>query len=216
MATTPATGACFREAISSPSPTRAARGAAKARPTDMSLLLEALKKAERAKEEAQRRSRGGDDAPKAELDFAANAEPVVTRDQLPDIRQPLEIQRDEVETPAPPPAQEKPPEARPADRQATERATARKVFEAKFKEPNPRLPFFITMAALGVFAVGTVVYFWIQLQPPPALVNANPPRPSSQAQVAAAETRPTATAPIAAAPQSAPSSIPGLPGSAPA
>ena len=176
----------------------------------MSLLLEALKKAERAKEEAQRRSRGGDDAPKAELDFAANAEPVVTRDQLPDIRQPLEIQRDEVETPAPPPAQEKPPEPRPADRQATERATARKVFEAKFKEPNPRLPFFITMAALGVFAVGTVVYFWIQLQPPPALVNANPPRPSGEAQVAAADTRPAAVT-VAPAPSS---SLPGLPGSA--
>jgi tetratricopeptide (TPR) repeat protein len=176
----------------------------------MSLLLEALKKAERAKEEAQRRSRGGDDAPpKTELDFAANAEPVVTRDQLPDIRQPLEIQRDEVETPAPPPAQEKPAEARPADRQATERATARKVFEAKFKEPNPRLPFFITMAALGVFAVGTVVYFWIQLQPPPALVNANPPRPSGEAQVAAAETRPAVAAARAAS-----SAIPGLPASA--
>ena len=48
------------------------------------------------------------------------------------------------------------------------------MFEAKFREPNPRLPFYITMGALGVFAVGTVVYFWIQLQPPPALVNTQP------------------------------------------
>jgi Tfp pilus assembly protein PilF len=173
----------------------------------MSLLLEALKKAEKAKEEAQRRARPADNAPKLEMESAANAEPVLTRDQLPDIRQPLEIERDEVETPAPTPAPAAQTKSSP-DAQATERAAARKVFEAKFKEPNPRLPFFITMGALGVFAVGTVVYFWIQLQPPPALVNANPPRPSGEVQVAIANPAP---APVAASTATL-SAIPGLPG----
>jgi tetratricopeptide (TPR) repeat protein len=177
----------------------------------MSLLLEALKKAEKAKEEAQRQARGeAADAPKLELESPTHAEAVRTRDQLPDIRQPLEIQKDEIETTPPPPAAEKKPAA---DAQASERAAARKVFEAKFREPNPRLPFLITMGALGVFAIGTVVYFWFQLQPPPALVNANPPRPSGEAQVA------SAAKPPAPAPTPAPgtqSAIPGLPGAVPA
>jgi hypothetical protein len=180
----------------------------------MSLLLEALKKAEKAKEEAQRRARGEPEAPANELHLEAEdaatsrgvvpgAAPVMTKDQLPDIRQPLEIQADEPppraapKAPPPPPAAERKGAAAPAaDAQASSRAAARKVFEAKFKEPNPRLPFFITMGALGVFAVGTAVYFWIQLQPPPALVNANPPRKATEA-VAAAE--PAATPAGAAA-----------------
>ena len=116
----------------------------------MSLLLEALKKAEKAKEEAQRRARGEPEAPAAELRLEAEeaassraAAPVMTRDQLPDIRQPLEIQADE---PPPRPAPKAPPpppqaaERKPAaDAQAGSRAAARKVFEAKFREPNPRL-----------------------------------------------------------------------------
>jgi hypothetical protein len=40
------------------------------------------------------------------------------------------------------------------------------------------MPFYITLGALGAFAIGTVVYFWMQLRPPPPLVNANPPRPA--------------------------------------
>jgi tetratricopeptide (TPR) repeat protein len=190
----------------------------------MSLLLEALKKAEKAKEEAQRRTRSEPaDAPKPGAE--SPAEPVRTRDQLPDIRQPLEILGEEPapnrgelalalaeEKPArePTAAPSKPAKPSKPESQAAERAAARKVFEAKFKEPNPRLPFFITMGALGAFAIGTVVYFWIQLQPPPALVNANPPRPGGEAQVATA-TPPAA--PAAPAP-AAPSAIPGLPGGA--
>jgi Flp pilus assembly protein TadD len=200
----------------------------------MSLLLEALKKAEKAKEEAQRRARG-DTEPAAE---AAPPPPppepppaptapdsaVRTRDQLPDIRQPLEILDD---SPPPKPASrpepalatgdEKPVGAAAAaraaqssaDPQAGERAAARKVFEAKFKEPNPRLPFFITMGVLGVFAIGTVIYFWIQLRPAPALVNTNPQRPADEAPVVAAVA--SKPPPSATAPAAAPSAIPGLP-----
>jgi tetratricopeptide (TPR) repeat protein len=177
----------------------------------MSLLLEALKKAEKAKEEAQRRAKG--EAPASELRLEAEpaaAEPkhVLTRPELPDIRQPLEILSEEITA--------KPSEPRAAanpavDTQAESRATARKVFEAKFREPNPKLPFYLTLSLLGVVAVGIVGYFWYQLRPAPALVNANPPRSSQELAAAAPEPRPAPTP----APSAAISGIPGLPTSAP-
>ena len=177
----------------------------------MSLLLEALKKAERAKEEAaQRRAKT-----EPETIAAAAAEPPAP---LPEIRQPLEIVHEEAPKPEPvlTLAEEKPAPASAAPRTPQpkaeagpgDRATARKVFEAKFREPNPRLPFLITMGALGVFAVGTVVYFWMQLRPPAPLVNLNP-KPSAGDQVAA--TAPPASAPSAPVPSAAKSAIPGLP-----
>ncbi len=184
----------------------------------MSLLLEALKKAEKAKEEAQRRARSEGGEPELKLEAEApapEAKPVRTRDQLPEINsQPLEIMADE--PPPRPAARPKPeapraeaPKAEPVD--AAARASARKVFEAKFKEPNPRLPFYITMGVLGAFALGTVVYFWMQLRPPPPLVNTSPVRPAGEAPVeVAALPKPQANAPVA---QAAP--IPGLPSSNP-
>jgi tetratricopeptide (TPR) repeat protein len=202
----------------------------------MSLLLEALKKAEKAKDEAQRRAKdgGGGETPFDPDSTAIDpTKHVTTRAELPDISAPLEILSEDFSSQkkaqpeitlaledSPPPAPERrPPPRRESARAAPEasaadRASAQKVFEAKFKEPNPRLPFFITVGALSVFAVGTVGYFWYQLRPPPALVNANPPRPSSEAPVAVAESRPVAGLPTA---ESQPASaIPGLPGTAPA
>jgi Flp pilus assembly protein TadD len=221
----------------------------------MSLLLEALKKAEKAKEEAQRRARAVSGEPAdlpppsqpapqpaspTELALEGQAAPVAdavhvrTRAELPDISAPLEMSSDDLGAQAPRPREElrletskepprrgatffqagvqpgrQQPPAQPAA-QAAERATARKVFEAKFKEPNPKLPFYITMGALGVFAVGVVIYFWYQLRPPSPLVNTTPGR-SASAQVAAAPQAPAA--PAASGPASASSAIPGLPGS---
>ncbi len=184
----------------------------------MSLLLEALKKAEKAKEEAQRRARGEDAGGETRLDAepAPQPKPVMTRPELPDIRQPLEILSDDIapkaaasvaEKPAPATQAQKPATQKP-EAQAAERATAKKVFEAKFREPNPRMPFYITMGLLGVFALGTVGYFWYQLRPPPALVNANPPRTNSAPAPQVAEAKAiVAPSPVAAAP----SAIPGLP-----
>ena len=175
----------------------------------MSLLLEALKKAEKAKEEAQRRARG--EPTSAELRIepepAAEAKPVTTRAELPDIRQPLEILTEEIEKPAPGPTPGS--EAPSVQDSAAERATAKKVFEVKFKESNPRLPFYITMGLLGAFALGTAAYFWYQLRPPAPLVNANPPASSTQVgQVA----RPVSTpAPKPAATGIVAGAIPGLP-----
>ena len=219
----------------------------------MSLLLEALKKAEKAKEDAQRRAKGADAASDArpsvfdpEATVLDDGRQVTTRDQLPDISSPLEILSEDLRSAAPapasaargaplelslaadpPPARE--PKAAPRRQGAraapeaqgaaasAERATAQRVFEAKFREPNPRLPFLIAMGVLGMFALGTVIYFWIQLRPPPALVNTAPPRLADEKPVEAAALKPTA---VPAAPGSQPSSasaaIPGLPGSAPA
>jgi len=218
----------------------------------MSLLLDALKKAERAKEEAQRRAKGADAADAAASPTGANFDPnatvvdsrhVTTRNELPDISAPLEILSSDLRpaaaskpalelslaepmSPAPPPAE---PERRESQRRGAsrggeapgaeaanaERVAAQKVFEAKFKEPNPRLPFYITMGVLAAFAIGTVVYFWIQLRPPPPLVNTSPSRAPDEKPVEAAATKPAAPAAPAATAQ-APAGIPGLPGSAPA
>jgi tetratricopeptide (TPR) repeat protein len=198
----------------------------------MSLLLEALKKAEKAKEEAQRRARGDDDhtgdAP------AAERKPVLTRDKLPNISTPLEIVSEDLAPPSaparrpeqpaleplePPPAPHperrappRPAAAKPSGEQAAaSRASAKKVFEAKFREPNPRLPFYITMGALGVFTLGTAGYFWYQLRPPASLVNLSPQR-QAEAVAVAADAKSPATP--ASAPAGAPSGIPGLPSTA--
>ncbi len=180
----------------------------------MSLLLEALKKAEKAKEDAQRRAHGGGELRLADqAPGDAPTKPVLTRPELPDITAPLEILSEDLA--AKPPASElamaapPPPRraARAADAQAADRAAARKVFEAKVREPNPRLPFFIMVGALGAFGVGTVVYFWIQLRPPAPLINTNPAPSVAE--------NPVSVAPVAATTQGLPApardTIPGLP-----
>jgi hypothetical protein len=101
----------------------------------MSLLLEALKKAEKAKEEAQRRVRGSDGT--LSLEATAEVRPleekrVLTRDELPSISTPLEILSDDLTAKASPESAPRPQtSARHPDPQASERATARHVFEAK-------------------------------------------------------------------------------------
>jgi tetratricopeptide (TPR) repeat protein len=214
----------------------------------MSLLLEALKKAEKAKEDAQRRARDGQggaaasSAFDAEATVATDGRHVMRRDELPDISAPLEIVSDDLRPAAQSkasaplelmPGDEPPAQAAPergatmrratqrtgtgsqaADTAGAERAAAQKVFEAKFREPNPRVPFYVTTGVLGALAVGTAIYFWNQLRPAPSLVNTNPVRSASEKPVApSADNR----AAIAAAPAGAgPAAIPGLPGASPA
>jgi Tfp pilus assembly protein PilF len=192
----------------------------------MSLLLDALKKAEKAKDDAKRRLQGD-----ASADADETLIHVRTRNELPDISRPMEIHSDDIPgvaqsgtsdnpvpdafyaSPSPRPVAAPPqhdanadtdfrrrPEPDPnqasaPDPQAGQRAAARNVFEAKFKEPNPKLPFYITMAVLGLFTAGTVIYFWYQLRPPPPLVNtdAKPPGNESKAEVVDSRPSPAAT-----------------------
>lgn len=208
----------------------------------MSLLLEALKKAEKAKEEAHRRASGDPEPATSSFDPESTVvDPgrhVTTRDELPDIHAPLEILSEDLqasrrkapalelalEEPQPQPAaaleprvapsqaQRREAARAPADSQQSDRAAAQKVFEAKFKEPNPKLPFYITVGVLSLFAVGTVGYFWYQLRPPPSLVNANPPRPSGEPPPAVADAKPAAGTPAADTQPAVQAPIPGLPG----
>ena len=195
----------------------------------MSLLLEALKKAELAKQAAKE--------PPPALD-----KPPFTRDKLPDIRQPMEIRSEDLSLAEPEPAakrteqpvlelaQEEPPrraalapEPPPAMRSApaetdysappsetAERKQAQQLFEAKELDVNPRKPFYFTVGALCLFALGTVGYFWYQLQPkntyklpPPSAqpasqpVAAAPAAPASPSDTAAAA---TVTAPVGSQP----------------
>lgn len=207
----------------------------------MSLLLEALKKAEKAKEEARLRAEGpgagtgglslvAEDAPPA-AQAAQSAQHVTRKSELPSISQPLEILSEDIATPPATPAPGPPgaraattaestprarpraapartPEAQPDAAQASERAAAKNLFDAKFKEPNPRLPFYIVMGLLSAFAIGTGVYFWYQLRPPPSLYNASPQKPGDEKPVEAAPLKPAAAA---QAIQPAPA-VPGLPG----
>lgn len=211
----------------------------------MSLLLDALKKAEKAKDEAKRRAQAGTDPDETVMQ-------VRTRNELPDISNPLEIHSEDIPGGAPqpealslvqdayPPAQDPlsiadspaPPTAAPRtapadtarrgetrrdggpasdpDPHAGQRAAAKNVFETKFREPNPRLPFQITMAFLGVFALGTVVYFWYQLRPPPSLVNTNP-RPPADEKLVVSGPPPAGAAPARPVAVQESGTIPGMP-----
>src|SRR5882672_12606460 len=101
----------------------------------MSLLLEALKKAEKAKEEAQKRARGDSAGAPGELRLEGEAAPatdntrVVTRPELPDISQPLEIVSDDLATREP---------AMPGERAPPQRSAAQPPPRPQAGEADPR------------------------------------------------------------------------------
>ena len=206
----------------------------------MSLLLEALKKAELAKQAAKEQA------------TASDTPAPFTRDKLPDISQPMEIHSEDLGLAEPEPAPKRadklvlelaleepaqaaptappppPPRAAPVETdfmppdEAVERKQAQQLFEAKELDVNPRKPFYITLGALGLFALGTVGYFWYEMQPknnykipppsarPAAPLAATAPAAEPAAPVAATVTPPTGTQTAASAPvASAPGSAPG-------
>src|SRR5260370_147933 len=114
----------------------------------MSLLLEALKKAEKAKEEAQRRANGESQTPAPlqlqEAAPPAEAKHVLTRPELPDISRPLEILSDDITPKAPPGGREpRPPsgarEASQAKPQAAARARPRSLERPRRRPPRGSL-----------------------------------------------------------------------------
>jgi len=155
----------------------------------MSLLLDALKKAERAKDEAQRQADSGEVShPRPE--HVLELEPAA---------------------PSPPPSRAKAANARSPDPLAAERASARKVFEAKYREPDPRLPFYATVGVLVLSGACIAAYFWYQLRPPQALVNIDPPQPAGERQIATAQpARPDPPRATGDATPAAASALPGL------
>ena len=199
----------------------------------MSLLLEALKKAELAKQVA--RAEAPSPEPKSEP-----AKPVMTREKLPDISQPLEILTDDLpsseakaaETPATRPEfslQEEAfePAAQPIPStnefaRTSERAHAQQLFQVKEMDYNPRRPFYLTLGALALVGVCYAGYVWWQMRPkyaiPPELQArpvATPAPPAVAAAPAAIPSQPDAAPPPPApqAPVPAPTrtAVPGIP-----
>lgn len=178
----------------------------------MSLLLEALKKAELAKQLARAESASpGPSSP-------APAKPVMTRERLPDISQPLEILTDDLpssgqrpsapkgsrtelslEPPSPPSISE--PQLAPSPAQPISidnRAQAQQLFQVKEMDYNPRRPFYLTLTALALVGVGYGGYLWWQLRPKSTL-GARPPAEASSLPV-------SKSAPAAPTPLSSPES----------
>ena len=196
----------------------------------MSLLLEALKKAELAKQVAKA------EAPSPE------PKPVMTREKLPDISQPLEILTDDLpssETKASETAaarsefslQEQEtfePAAQPIPSTSEfartgERAQAQQLFQVKEMDYNPRRPFYLTLGALVVVGLGYAGYVWWQMRPrysvPPVEMQARPVATPAQSTTAAAtvarpsqpDAAPPPPAPQAAVPAPARTAVPGIP-----
>jgi tetratricopeptide (TPR) repeat protein len=197
----------------------------------MSLLLEALKKAELAKQRAV----SIEHADQPDAAPGERATPVITREKLPDIGQHVEILSDDLPsarssaaaearqsqavqamelaiepepTPAPPRAERPAPENQEA---------ARRLFEVKEIDYNPRRPFYMTLVALGVVGVAYGVYVWWQLQPKYAY-NAPPARDTRErsALPQRAVASPSAPLPAIAAPAPAELAVPPQPKPAPA
>ena len=204
----------------------------------MSLLLEALKKAELAKQIAKGEARSAE--PQAAP--AEDAPGVITREKLPDISQSLEILTDDLpssgtkaaETPAARPElsleeQDRfEPAAQPMPAtgefpRTSERAQAQQLFQVKEMDYNPRRPFYLTLGALALVGVCYAGYVWWQMRPkyavPPAELQARPvaaPAPPAVASApVATPSQPDATppppAPQAAVPAPARAAVPGIP-----
>jgi tetratricopeptide (TPR) repeat protein len=187
----------------------------------MSLLLEALKKAELAKQGSQSEPASSAEEPAPEptpfpmVDLSLEEPeeprpPVITRESLPDISQPLEIRSEDIaahrrteprtETPLRAEAEQTfsmealqpDPQPRPSIGAAehakpTERDAARQMFDVKEVDYNPRRPFYLTVGSLIAAGVCYGVYVWWQMQPRYSVSSAStrsaPPAPSAPAPV---------------------------------
>ena len=205
----------------------------------MSLLLEALKKAELAKQQGAGGQAPADGAPASPqpggglslepLGGASVGQPLMTRDRLPDITQPLEIftedlaapggPKEAAATPSPAAAPVRPtsgrttassenPPATASDE--AERASARQLFESKAGEYAPRRIFPLFVGALGVVVLGVAGYFAYQVLAPRPSFYTGPPggKTPPPAAIATAPSQPTP--PVAPASNPAPSSAPAI------
>ena len=203
----------------------------------MSLLLEALKKAELAKQIAKAQAPSPEPKPAP----PEPTEPVMTRERLPDITQPLEILSDDLpssETKAAEPAAARPEfslqeqetfesAARPIPStnefaRTAERAHAQQLFQVKEMDYNPRQPFYLTLGALVLVGLSYGGYAWWQMRPrysiPPEMQArpvATPAPPAVASAPVATPSQPDATppppAPQAAALAPARTAVPGIP-----
>ena len=219
----------------------------------MSLLLEALKKAELAKQQGAATQPGEGTAPPADPGGAGftldpvpgdvGGRPLITRDRLPDITQPVEILSQDLPSagarreaaqagaasgPQPGSAAggaagvgalsaervgHSPREAEPEDQ---DRLSARQLFEAKDLDYNPRRPFFIAVGALGLAAVAAVGYFFFQIYAPGPSFYTGPAGGGKSTPIAAAPAPSGPPAAAAPAPPAQPSAPVAPPSASPA
>jgi Tfp pilus assembly protein PilF len=191
----------------------------------MSLLLEALKKAELAKQIAKAGEASGS-APAA----AAHAEPVNTRETPQDLARPLEIMANDLPYPdrEPPPVPSAGPELSLQQPDLTElepeiapyavepsveagRAQAQQLFQVKEMDYNPRRPFYITLAVLALVGVGYGTYVWWQTRPKQYFVAVPVASSPASAPVAAAPPTQAPAAPELGAVPATPSAAPAPP-----
>ncbi len=202
----------------------------------MSLLLEALKKAELAKQIAKAEAASPEPKPAP----SEPTKPVMTRERLPDITQPLEILSDDLpssETKAAEPAAARPEfslqeqetfeaAARPIPStnefaRTAERAHAQQLFQVKEMDYNPRRPFYLTLGALVLVGLSYGGYVWWQMRPRYSIPPEMQARPVATPAPPAVASAPVATppqpdaAPPSPAPQAVPaparSAVPGIP-----
>jgi len=199
----------------------------------MSLLLEALKKAELAKQIARAETPPPEPPPEP-------APPVITREKLPDISQPLEILTDDLppqlhasaaqaerpalslrETEATAPATRPTPSAKESER-SVERAQAQQLFQVKEMDYDPRRPFYLTLGALALVGLVYGGYVWWQMQPKqnfalaqaqprPIVTPAQPPVPPAPAVAGPPGAQPAVPAQAPPALVPARTAVPGIP-----
>jgi tetratricopeptide (TPR) repeat protein len=195
----------------------------------MSLLLEALKKAELAKQRAGSAEPAHDQEPPSE-----RPTPVITRERLPDIGQHVEILSDDLPSAKAMSTEARPsptgssielaiaPEtpARPAPPQSERSApenqeAARRLFEVKEIDYNPRRPFYLTLVVLGFVGVAYGGYVWWQLQPkyayPATAARNTNETPARQEKTASNPTAALAALTTPVAPARAPQTAPATP-----
>lgn len=177
----------------------------------MSLLMDALKRAETSKQAVARNLTGSE--PSSHLsDFSL--EPISARSAnpgqpLPNLAQHIDSLNADLEASAPPAKAAAPittPPPQPTPKEEENRAAIRNAFTVKEPTPPSRKPLWLAMCILGFAAIGIGGYVWYQLQGmnQGSLRVANNPRP------AASELTPALPNP-APVPQSVSASPPAVP-----
>ena len=176
----------------------------------MSLLMDALKRAETSKQEARRAAAGatGHEAIAASADNLS-LEPLAGSapdgKSLPDLAAHIDALDAELAiTPAPTPRRAAPPAAQPVvsieleappDSEEEKQAAARNAFSAKLSEKPSRRPMWLALGTLGLAAAGIGTYVFFQLQSMSSATLA--PAARNTTPVAARPATPTAISPPA-------------------
>ena len=170
----------------------------------MSVLRDALKKAERAQEEARQQAVAQQwSLEPAPAPGALEVDPEASISEAGSIdgRQfAVDAIADEPEATA---ANERDQDSIQPRSQAP---AANSVAAQPLWEPNPRLPFYFAVCALGAGAAGVAGYFWYQLRPQTSGVHATPARTIGSAP--AASVKPATTEPLMATTEEALASLP--------